>query len=263
MKKSKANSIAQILPQDDLLWLSALYIAKENWLRVKLLNIPSTRWYFTHGRETSLLQLYLLSSPWTIGNFRASSSVTVFKALPTIQLLVSCLKVYIQLTRAMMFGLQRYDNAKRAKISVLFISIIIVKNINPELYAGCFYLIVELNVSQRKRVLSPKSNQKQNKTNNNNNNMDGEYKVTIDTNDFFMLLETFRCRPFYQNTEEEGICKIARCSSCRFFVVVDLSCRRQRRLWYSSLLSRGGKRQPSTSTSPNKVHEASVGSRVQ
>lgn len=109
-----------------------------------------------------------------------------------------------------MFGLQRNDNAKRAKISVLFISIIIVKNINPELYAGCFYLIVKLNVSQRKRLLSPKSSQKQNKTNNNNNNnMDVQYLVTIDTTDFFMLLETFRCRPFYQNTEEEGTCQIA------------------------------------------------------
>ena len=110
-----------------------------------------------------------------------------------------------------MFGLQRNDNAKRAKISVLFISIIIVKNINPELYAGCFYLIVELNVSQRKRVLSPKSSQKQNKTNNNNsnNNMDVQYLVTIDTTDFFMLLETSRWRPFYQNTEEEEMCQIA------------------------------------------------------
>ena len=108
-----------------------------------------------------------------------------------------------------MFGLQRNDNAKREKISVLFISIIIVKNINPELYAGCFYLIVELNVWQRKRVLSPKSSQKQNKTNNDNNNMDVQYLVTIDTTDFFMLLETSRCRPFYQNTEEEGMCQIA------------------------------------------------------
>ena len=122
-----------------------------------------------------------------------------------------------------MFGLQRNDNAKRAKISVLFISIIIVKNINPELYAGWFYLIVELNVSQRKKVLSPKSSQKQNKTNNNNNNnnMDVQYLVTIDTTDFFMLLETSRCRTFYQNTEEEEMCQIAWCSSCRFFVVVD------------------------------------------
>ena len=108
-----------------------------------------------------------------------------------------------------MFGLQRNDNAKRAKISVLFISIITVTNINPELYAGCFYLIVELNLSQRKRVLSPKSSQKQNKTNNNNNNMDVQYLVTIDTTDFFMLLETSRCRPFYQNTEEEEMCQIA------------------------------------------------------
>ena len=121
-----------------------------------------------------------------------------------------------------MFGLQRNDNAKRAKISVLFISITIVKNINPELYAGWFYLIVELNVSQRKKVLSPKSSQKQNKTNNNNNNnMDVQYLVTIDTTDFFMLLETSRCRTFYQNTEEEEMCQIAWCSSCRFFVVVD------------------------------------------
>ena len=164
MKESKANSIAQILPQDDLLCLSALYIAKENWLRAKILNIPSTRWYFTHGEKRHCYSSTFFPSPWTIGNFRASSSVTVFKALPTIQLLVSCLEVYIQLTRAMMFGLQRNDNAKRAKISVLFISIITVKNINPELYAGCFYLIVELNLSQRKRVLSPKSSQKQNKT---------------------------------------------------------------------------------------------------
>ena len=52
--------------------LSALYIAKENWLRAKLLNIPSTRWYFTHGRETSLLQLYLLSFPM---NHRKFSSI--------------------------------------------------------------------------------------------------------------------------------------------------------------------------------------------
>ena len=112
-----------------------------------------------------------------------------------------------------MFGLQRNDNAKRAKISVLFVSIIIVKNINPELYAGCFHLIVELNVSQRKKVLSPKSSQKQNKTNNNNNNnnnnMDVQYLVIIDTTDFFMLLENSRCRPFYQNTEEEEMCQIA------------------------------------------------------
>ena len=99
------------------------------------------------------------------------------------------------------------------KISVLFISIIIVKNVNPELYAGCFYLIVELNVSQRKRVLSPKSSQNKtkqtNNNNNNNNNMDVQYLVRIDTTDFFMLLETSRCRPFYQNTEEEGMFQIA------------------------------------------------------
>lgn len=62
-------------------------------------------------------------------------------------------------------------------------------------------MIVELNVSQRKKVLSPKASQKENKTNNNNNNMDVQYLVTIDTTDFFMLLETSRCRPFYQNTE--------------------------------------------------------------
>ena len=62
---------------------------------------------------------------------------------------------------------------------------------------------------------------KQNKTNNNNNNMDVQYLVTIDTTDFFMLLETSRCRPFYQNTEEEGMFQIAWCSSCRLFVVVD------------------------------------------
>ena len=43
MKESKANRMAQILSEDDLLRLSALYIAKENWLRAKLLNIPSTR----------------------------------------------------------------------------------------------------------------------------------------------------------------------------------------------------------------------------
>ena len=60
-----------------------------------------------------------------------------------------------------MFGLQKNDNAKHEKISVLFISIIIVKNINPELYAGCFYLIVELNVWQRKRVLYSTANDPQ------------------------------------------------------------------------------------------------------
>ena len=43
MKESKANSIAQILPPVDLVCLSAPYIAKENWLRAKLLNIPSTK----------------------------------------------------------------------------------------------------------------------------------------------------------------------------------------------------------------------------
>ena len=42
MKESKANSIAQILSPVDLVCLSAPYIAKENWLRAKLLNIPST-----------------------------------------------------------------------------------------------------------------------------------------------------------------------------------------------------------------------------
>ena len=43
MKESKANSIAQILSPVDLVCLSAPYITKENWLRAKLLNIPSTK----------------------------------------------------------------------------------------------------------------------------------------------------------------------------------------------------------------------------
>ena len=72
----------------------------------------------------------LFPSPWTIGNFRVSSSVTVFKALATIQLLVTRLEVYIQPTRAMMSSLQRNDNAKRAMSAnwVAVLSVIIVKN---------------------------------------------------------------------------------------------------------------------------------------
>jgi len=114
MKESNANLIAQILWPVNLVCLSAPYIAKENWLRAKLLNIPSTKWFFTHVRETSFSVTTFFPSPWTIGNFRASSSVTVFKALPTIQLLVTRLEVYIQPTRPMMSSLQRNDNAKRA-----------------------------------------------------------------------------------------------------------------------------------------------------
>ena len=107
-----------------------------------------------------------------------------------------------------MFGLQRNDNAKRAIISVLFISIIIVENINPELYAGCFYSIVELKTCiATKKSTQPKIKSKP--KHNNNNNMDVHYLVTIDTTDFFILLETSRCRPFYQNIEEEGMCQIA------------------------------------------------------
>ena len=169
MKESKANSIAQILSPVDLVCLSAPYIAKENWLRAKLLNIPSTEWFFKHVRETSfqaslrncincvhcddhffifrnVIATTLFPSPWTIGNFRASSFVTVFKALPTIQLLVTRLEVYIQPNRARMSSLQRNDKAKRAMSAnwVAVLSVIIVKNIIPELNAGCFYLIFEL-----------------------------------------------------------------------------------------------------------------------
>ena len=179
MKESKANSIAQILSPVDLVCLSAPYIAKENWLRAKLLNIPSTKWFFKHLQETAfqaslrncincvhcddhffifrnVIVTTLFPSPWTIGNFRASSSVTVFKALPTIQLLVTRLEVYIQPTRAMMSRLQRNDNAKRAMSAnwAAVLSVIIVKNIIPELNTGCFYLIFELRMYGNAKLFS-------------------------------------------------------------------------------------------------------------
>ena len=83
-----------------------------------------------HTRPRNVIVTTFFPSPWTIGNFRASSSVTVFKALPTIQLLVTRLEVYIQPTRAMMSSLQRNDNAKRAMSAnwVAVLSVIIVKN---------------------------------------------------------------------------------------------------------------------------------------
>ena len=40
-------------------------------------------------RTRNVIVTTFFPSPWIIGNFRASSSVTVFKALPTIQLLVT------------------------------------------------------------------------------------------------------------------------------------------------------------------------------
>ena len=82
-------------------------------------------------RARNVIVTTFFPSPWTIGNFRASSSVTVFKALPTIQFLVTRLEVYIQPTRATMSSLQqRNDNAKRAMSAnwVAVLSVIIVKN---------------------------------------------------------------------------------------------------------------------------------------
>ena len=111
-------------------------------------------------RARNIIVTTFFPSPWTIGNFRASSSVTVFKALPTIQLIVTRLEVYIQPTEAMMSSLQRNDNAKRAMSAnwVAVLSVIIVKNIIPELNTGCFYLIFELKACMAtKTVLSPKS----------------------------------------------------------------------------------------------------------
>ena len=65
--------------------LSALYIAKENWLRAKLLNIPSSKWDFKHVRETSLLQQCPLSFPMNHRKFSSIFFRDCIKGGPTVQ----------------------------------------------------------------------------------------------------------------------------------------------------------------------------------
>ena len=105
-----------------------------------------------------------------------------------------------------MFGLQRNDNAKRAKISVFSLINNHRKKYKPRIIRRLFLFDRRAEFIATKKSTQPKI---KSKTKQNKQQQQVQYSVTIDTTDFFMLLETSRCRPFYQNTEEEEMSQIA------------------------------------------------------